>query len=126
MAEAGIEAIAGTPPPERYFASRGLRGSSWSVGPGTWFPEHRHDRTKHLFVTRGSISFNGREVSAPAGIRIGAGVVHEALAGPAGVDCAAACAGAGSGGSGRPRRSRGLVDSVSFAAMEMLPPTAPA
>jgi hypothetical protein len=86
MAEAGIEPIAATEPPERYFASRGLHGSSWSVGPGTWFPEHRHERTKHLFVTRGSISFNGLDVSAPAGIRIGAGAAHAALAGQAGVE----------------------------------------
>jgi quercetin dioxygenase-like cupin family protein len=95
MADQGIEAIVSAEQPEGYFASRGLRGSSWSVGPGTWFPAHHHDRTKHLFVIRGSITFNGREVAAPAGIRIGAGTVHEALAGPAGVECVEAFEGEG-------------------------------
>jgi quercetin dioxygenase-like cupin family protein len=87
MADPGIEAIVGTEPPQRYLTARGLRGSAWSAAPGTWFPEHHHARTKHLFVTRGSIRFNGVEVSAPAGVRIGAGTVHEALAGRAGVQC---------------------------------------
>jgi hypothetical protein len=87
MADAGISPIAASQPPDRYFAVRGLRGSSWSAAPGTWFPPHRHELTKHLFVTRGSISFNGSEVSAPAGIRISAGAEHQAWVGGAGVDC---------------------------------------
>ncbi|MGA3183105.1 MAG: cupin [Candidatus Dormibacteria bacterium] len=95
MADQDIEAIVSAEPPERYFTTRGLRGSSWSAGPGTCFPEHRHERTKHLFVTRGSISFNGLEFVAPAGIRIAAGAVHEALAGPAGVECVEAFEGDG-------------------------------
>ncbi len=95
MADQDIEAIVSAEPPERYFMTRRLRGSSWSAGPGTCFPEHRHERTKHLFVTRGSIRFNGLELVAPAGIRIAAGAVHEALAGPAGVECVEAFEGDG-------------------------------
>ncbi|MGP8160948.1 MAG: cupin [Candidatus Dormibacteria bacterium] len=87
MAEQGIVAIASSEPPPRYFAARGLGGSTWSAGPGAWFPPHRHERTKHLFVTRGSISFNGMLLSAPAGVRISAGFEHEARAGDAGVEC---------------------------------------
>jgi hypothetical protein len=95
MADPVVEAIAGSEPPQRYFETRGLYGSPWSAGPGTWFPEHRHQRTKHLFVTRGSIRFNGVEVSAPAGVRIGAGAQHEARVGAAGVDCVEAFEGDG-------------------------------
>jgi redox-sensitive bicupin YhaK (pirin superfamily) len=87
MADEGIAPIAPSQPPEGYFAVRGLRGSPWSAAPGTWFPPHRHGRTKHLFVTRGSISFNGTELFAPAGVRIRAGTEHQAWVGEAGVDC---------------------------------------
>jgi len=38
-------------------------------------------------VTRGSITFNGMQVVAPRGIRIGAGLEHEARVGEVGVDC---------------------------------------
>ena len=95
MADEGIAPIPASEPPDRYFAVRGLRGSSWSAGPRTWFPPHRHERTKHLFVTRGSISFNGTEVAAPAGVRISAGSEHQARAGEAGVDCVEAFEGDG-------------------------------
>ena len=57
------------------------------MGPRTWFPEHRHQRTKHLFVIRGRISFNGLWVEAGEGVRIPAGTDHEAVAGDAGVEC---------------------------------------
>jgi mannose-6-phosphate isomerase class I len=46
-------------------------------------------------VTRGSISFNGVDVTAPAGIRIPAGAVHAAMAGQAGVECVEAFEGDG-------------------------------
>jgi hypothetical protein len=87
MADEGITPLAPSRPPDGYFALRGLRGSSWSAGPGTRFPPHRHERTKHLFVTRGSISFNGTEVAAPSGVRISAGAEHHARVGEDGVDC---------------------------------------
>jgi hypothetical protein len=83
----GIIPLPGTGDPEAHFAARGLRGQEWSAGPGTWFPPHRHERTKHLFVTRGSISFNGVAFQAPAGLRIAAGFEHHAQAGEAGVVC---------------------------------------
>jgi mannose-6-phosphate isomerase-like protein (cupin superfamily) len=61
--------------------------SPWSAAPGTYFPLHHHDRTKHLFVLRGSITFNGRDCVAPMGIVIPAGLAHEAEAGRDGVEC---------------------------------------
>ena len=87
MAEPGITAIPAGHEPQAYFAARGLRSSAWAVGPRTWFPEHRHQRTKHLFVTRGRISFNGAWVETGDGVRIAAGTDHEAVAGDAGVEC---------------------------------------
>jgi hypothetical protein len=88
MADQGIAPLPAGPSPAEYFAARGLRSSSWSAGAGTWFPPHRHPQTKHLFVTRGSITFNGALVRAPEGVLIGAGTEHEALVGEAGVECA--------------------------------------
>ena len=82
-----IHGIEGSPGPGEYFAQRGLRGSSWAVGPDTVFGRHAHARTKHLFVVHGSISFNGEWLQAPAGIVIDAGTEHEATAGSAGVEC---------------------------------------
>ena len=87
MAEPGITTIAAGEEPQAYLAARGLRSSAWAVGPRTWFPEHRHQRTKHLFVTRGRISFNGTWVETGEGVRIEAGTDHEACAGDAGVEC---------------------------------------
>ena len=83
----GIERIEAPPPAAEYFAARGMSPSPWSAGPDTFFAPHSHPRTKHLFVTRGSIAFNGMELSAPAGIRIPAGFEHEAVAGDGGVEC---------------------------------------
>jgi hypothetical protein len=65
----------------------GLDPSPWSAGPQTHFAMHSHARPKRLFVVRGSISFNGAWLHAPAAIRIPAGVEHSALAGDSGVDC---------------------------------------
>ncbi|MGA9112776.1 MAG: cupin [Candidatus Dormiibacterota bacterium] len=86
-AEPGITALPAEQDPQAYFAARGLRSSGWAVGPRTWFPEHRHRWTKHLFVIRGRISFNGLWVEAGEGVRIQAGADHEAFAGDAGVEC---------------------------------------
>jgi len=87
MAEPGILSLPEGTVPEAHLAAHGLTGRAWSVGPGTYFPPHRHQLPKHLFVTRGSISFNGRLHQAPAGLLISAGFEHEAEAGEAGVDC---------------------------------------
>ncbi len=95
MADPAISPIPAAEPPGAYFAAHRLAGSPWSAGPGTWFPPHHHPRTKHLFVTRGSITFNGSEVSAPAGVRILAGSEHEAWVGEQGVDCVEAFEGDG-------------------------------
>jgi hypothetical protein len=65
----------------------GLDPRHWSAGPRTEFATHSHPRPKRLFVLRGSISFNGDWLDAPAGIRIPAGYEHSAVAGPRGVDC---------------------------------------
>jgi quercetin dioxygenase-like cupin family protein len=81
--------------PQRHLARRGLRGRHWSAGPGAHFPWHRHERTKHLFVLRGAISFNGASHRAPAGLVIPRGLEHEATAGPEGVECVEAFEGEG-------------------------------
>ena len=65
----------------------GFDPSPWSAGPQTHFAAHSHARTKRLFVMRGSISFNGEWLQAPAGIRIAAGTEHSAMVGDNGVDC---------------------------------------
>lgn len=82
-----IHPIAPGQKPDDYFSARGLRGSEWSAGPGTPFANHSHARTKHLFVLRGSINFNGMNLEAPSGIVIDADTEHHALAGDEGVDC---------------------------------------
>ncbi len=83
--DAEITQLSASETPERHFAAGGMRPRPWSAGPGTHFPLHHHERTKHLFVTRGSITFNAMEYVAPAGIVIPAGLIHEAEAGPHGV-----------------------------------------
>ena len=60
---------------------------SWSAGPGATFSPHRHDRTKHLYVVSGSISFDGVQLGPGDGILIPAGTQHSALCGAAGVTC---------------------------------------
>jgi quercetin dioxygenase-like cupin family protein len=82
-----ISQLPGSETPEKHFAAGGMRPRPWSAGPGTYFPRHHHERTKHLFVIRGSITFNGMDCAAPAGIVIPAGLTHEAEAGQDGVEC---------------------------------------
>ncbi|HET9051853.1 MAG TPA: cupin domain-containing protein [Candidatus Dormibacteraeota bacterium] len=71
----------------------GMEPSPWTAGPGTAFAPHRHDRTKHLYLERGSITFRGPafgEIALEAGdggIEIPAGTEHSALAGASGVSC---------------------------------------
>ena len=73
--------------PERALRDAGLRPNSWAAGPHAHFSTHSHARPKRLFVLRGSISFNGQWLTAPAGIRITAGYEHHADAGSDGVEC---------------------------------------
>lgn len=73
--------------PIRWLQDRGIDPSTWSAGPGTHFGVHSHVQAKRLFVRRGSISFNGEWLHAPAAIRIPAGFEHSADAGQSGVEC---------------------------------------
>lgn len=65
----------------------GIDARPWSAGPGTHFAKHSHAQAKRLFVRRGSISFNGELLTAPAAIRIAAGFEHDADVGDDGVEC---------------------------------------
>jgi hypothetical protein len=82
-----IEHIAAPGAAQRSLRDAGLEPHAWSAGPHAVFAAHRHERPKRLFVKRGSISFNGEWLHAPAGIRIPAGFEHSAVAGDRGVDC---------------------------------------
>jgi hypothetical protein len=73
--------------PERALRDAGLEPRPWSAAPGAHFGVHAHERTKRLFVLRGSIAFNGAPLQAPAGIRIPAGFEHSADVGDDGVEC---------------------------------------
>ena len=82
-----IERIDPPGDPERALRDSGHEPHAWSAGPHAHFPSHIHARPKRLFVVHGSISFNGEQLTAPAGIRIPAGFAHEADAGANGVEC---------------------------------------
>jgi len=82
-----IERLTVPADPEMALRDDGLDPSPWSAGPRTRFADHSHARAKRLFVVRGSISFNGEWLQAPAAIRIPAGLEHSALVGDSGVDC---------------------------------------
>jgi hypothetical protein len=82
-----IEPLRPPPDPEASLRDAGIDPRPWSAGPGTHFARHSHGQTKRLFVRRGSISFNGDWLRAPAGIRIPAGLEHDADVGDDGVEC---------------------------------------
>ena len=82
-----IEHLLAPADPVAALRQAGLDPSPWSAGPQTHFAVHSHARPKRLYVVRGSISFNGEWLHAPAGLRIPAGVEHSALVGDSGVDC---------------------------------------
>ena len=73
--------------PAQALRAAGFEPRPWSAGPGAHFPPHHHAQAKRLFVLRGSISFNGEWLEAPAGIRIPIGFEHSADVGPGGVEC---------------------------------------
>jgi quercetin dioxygenase-like cupin family protein len=73
--------------PEAILRARGLSPYAWSAGPGAVFPPHSHAQTKHLYVRRGSIDFDGIELRSGDGLLIPAGTQHSAIAGPTGVTC---------------------------------------
>jgi hypothetical protein len=86
--------------PEAALRALGLDPRPWSAPPHTHFGAHHHERSKRLFVRSGEITFNGRVLSATAGIRIDAGTEHSADVGDSGVECVEAFE--GEGGTGRP------------------------
>jgi quercetin dioxygenase-like cupin family protein len=73
--------------PEAALRDKGLSPYPWSAGAGAVFAPHRHALTKHLYVLRGSIDFDGIELGAGDGILVPAGIEHSAVAGPSGVTC---------------------------------------
>lgn len=73
--------------PEAALRENGLSPYPWSAGPGAVFAPHSHAQTKHLYVTGGSIDFDGLALGEGEGIMIPAGTTHGAVAGPAGVSC---------------------------------------
>jgi hypothetical protein len=82
-----IEPIPAPRSAEQWLRDAGLEPRFWSSGPHARFEPHRHERPKRLFVQRGSISFNGEWLQAPAGIRSPAGFEHSAVTGDTGVEC---------------------------------------
>jgi quercetin dioxygenase-like cupin family protein len=82
-----IERLVATQTPEAALRRQGLRPEPWSASPGTAFSAHRHERTKHLYVVAGSVSFDGLQLHTGEGIRIPAGVEHSAIVGDDGVQC---------------------------------------
>ena len=90
-----------------------LEPGAWSNGPGDRYAAHAHDYDKVLVAARGSIRFGlpglGRAVELTAGDRLDlpAGILHEALVGPDGVECLEAHRPAGTLGGGPARRGAG-------------------
>lgn len=82
-----IERLQPPPDPVASLRDAGIDAHPWSAGPGAHFARHSHAQTKRLFVRRGSISFNGEWLRAPAAIRIPAGFEHHADVGDDGVEC---------------------------------------
>ena len=73
--------------PQSALRGLGLRPYPWSAGAGAIFSEHSHEATKHLYVLKGSIDFDGITLSAGEGILIPALAPHSAVVGPDGVTC---------------------------------------
>lgn len=73
--------------------AEGLRAYAWSNGPGDVYAAHTHPYAKVIYVVQGSITFGlpaeNRQVRLRAGDRLDlpAGVVHNAVVGPQGVEC---------------------------------------
>lgn len=69
----------------------GLRGHSWSNGPGVRYRSHSHEEGKVLYCLSGDIVFHvaGTSVELRPGDRleIAPGIVHSADVGPHGVVC---------------------------------------
>ena len=91
-----------TPDPEARLRAEGLDATTWSNGPGTLYGAHEHGYDKVIVAVRGSIRFGlpatGDAVELGQGDRLElpAGTSHDALVGPAGVQCLEAHVGAGS------------------------------
>ncbi|MFM2105859.1 MAG: hypothetical protein RL338_891 [Chloroflexota bacterium] len=91
----------------------GLAPGVWSNGPGDAYGAHAHDYDKVLVAARGSITFglpgSGATVELVEGDRLElpAGTRHDALVGPAGVECLEAHLPAGTIGAAPVRRPAG-------------------
>ena len=74
-------------------ADDGLRPYTWANGPGDVYAAHTHSYHKVIYVVYGSITFGlpalGQKISLQTGDRLdlAAGVLHDAVVGPAGVVC---------------------------------------
>ena len=74
-------------------SDEGLGPYSWSNGPHDSYAAHSHSYNKVIYVVQGSITFGlpelGEQLTLKAGDRLDlpAGVVHDAVVGPQGVDC---------------------------------------
>src|SRR5512140_574399 len=73
--------------------AEGLAPGPWRNGPGALYAPHRHGYDKVVVCVQGSIEFGlpgrSRGISLDPGDRLElpAGVVHDAVVGPAGVTC---------------------------------------
>ena len=88
--------------PAARLQAEGLRAGAWGNGPGDRYGAHEHDYDKVIVVVAGSIVFglpgSGASVAMAAGDRLElpAETRHDALVGPAGVECLEAHLPAGS------------------------------
>lgn len=102
--------MATDPGPAARLRAEGLAASRWGNGPGDRYGVHRHEYDKVIAVERGSIAFGlparGDRIDLVAGDRLElpAGVDHDALVGPAGVECLEAHLPAGTLADRTPRR----------------------
>jgi mannose-6-phosphate isomerase-like protein (cupin superfamily) len=73
--------------------AEGLEPGSWGDGPGDRYAVHKHGYDKVIAVVHGSIRFGLAPPAVPVDLAAGdrlelpAGTAHDALVGPAGVEC---------------------------------------
>lgn len=97
---------------EARLRDEGLDPGVWTNGPGDRYAVHRHSYDKVLVVARGSITFglpglSSVELAPGDRLDLPAGTDHDALVGPAGVECLEAHLPAGSLGPTPLRRAGG-------------------
>ena len=73
--------------------AEGLEPTTWSNGPGDRYGAHEHGYDKVIVAVRGSIRFglpatgDGVDLGHGDRLELPAGTSHDALVGPAGVQC---------------------------------------